>query len=95
MSAGYDDLLVRLSEFAAEQERRRPIPARLHVGELAWSRMKARAEPSDTSLVPVLSQMYGVPVVVGSLNTALPLDPSGWRLLDRDGNVISEGVLGD
>jgi hypothetical protein len=69
----------------------RPIPARLHVGPVAFELIKALAPyPAPVGLA---SHLYGVPIVVGSLNTALPLDERGWRLVDAEGNVITEGVF--
>jgi hypothetical protein len=95
MSVYAQALLDEVARFSAWQERSAPIAAQLHVGELAWARIKASSDfrTPDESPPTLLAKMYGVPIVVGAGRSALPLDPYGWRLLDRDDNVISEGVL--
>lgn len=77
----------------------RPIPAALHVGSVAFELMttvfERTAAPYPAYAPRSLQSIYGVRIVVGSLNTALPLDDRGWRLLDADGGVICEGILAE
>lgn len=71
----------------------RPIPAAVHMGEVAYEVLKARVVSAVAPPRNYLGALYGVPIVVGSLNSALPLDPRGWRILDRTGEIITEGIL--
>lgn len=72
----------------------RPIPGMLHVGsERALEIIASAAGWRSTHAHAPLDALYGVRIVVGSLNTALPLDEMGWRLLDSQGEIISEGVI--
>lgn len=77
------------------------VPARLHVGALAWAMLCATVARGDVAGRSVAelgesTHMFGVPVVVGqppSMTTLLP--PRGWALVSAAGTVMSQGVLGD
>lgn len=72
----------------------RPIASMLHVGSKhVLELLKQAAGWRPTHGPQVLNTLFGVRIVVGSLNTALPLDEMGWRLLDTQGEIISEGIL--
>lgn len=77
------------------------VPARLHVGEEAWTELRVHylgrsqdiaGQDGSADFPPA---MLGVPVTVGSLNSAIPLPPRGWRLVNQAGEIISSGELTD
>lgn len=71
-----------------------PIPGVLHVGsERALEIIGASAGWRLTHTHAPLDTLYGVRIVIGLLNTALPLDEMGWRLFDTQGEIVSEGMI--
>lgn len=87
MSVTWDDIVKLYQDLP---ERTEPHPARIYVGELAWERFKAVGTPAGWGVRfgLGLDQMLGLPVNIDGAMPAL-----GWRVVDRDGNVIREGLL--
>jgi hypothetical protein len=103
---GMDDIVRQLCELlnphVAEQPREQPIAMQLHIGERAYELLRTMTavedRPADFAVprVRTVDHLLGVPVVVGSVQAPLPLDPMGWRLIDsNDGRIIDQGVLSE
>jgi hypothetical protein len=87
-----EDLWRRAVEARPAEE----IPARLHVGALAWEMLRASVAQRAGQPMPGATHMFGVPVVVEqppNMTTLLP--PRGWALISAAGTIMAQGVLGD
>lgn len=91
-----DDMFRGVATIATTRDPQgRKIAARVHLGRAAYDRAyDAAGHPADERREPhPHDQMFGLPIVIGSLNNSPPLDDLGWRVVDEHGAILASGVL--